>query len=230
MYYKENCYLTDSCKLDTCKYTSKDDTCLRLFKIDFLLDKSLITEKYKSKIDLFLDSDRTDLREFDFLRSIEQDIYNFVSNGSNLYICSKIPGNGKTSWSIKLLKAYILKIWPESKLECKALFVNVPKFILELKSNISSNSEYAQYVKTNIINADLVVWDDIATKSMSEFEHEHLLSLLDNRLINNKSNIFTSNILPDNLHILAGDRLASRIKQSIIVEFKGKDKRGVLNK
>ena len=185
MYYKENCYLIDSCKLDTCKYTSKNDTCLRLFNIDFLLDKSLITEKYKSKINLFLDSDRTDLKEFGFLRSIEQDIYNFVSNGGNLYICSQIPGNGKTSWSIKLLKAYILKIWPESKLECKALFVNVPKFILELKSNISSNSEYAQYVKTNIINADLVVWDDIATKSMSEFEHEHLLSLLDIRFIIN---------------------------------------------
>ena len=46
--------------------------------------------------------------------------------------------------------------------------------------------------------------------------------------IENKSNIFTSNINPENLSLLLGDRLASRIKQSKIIEFKGKDKRGVV--
>lgn len=226
-YMKDNCYLASTCKLSECKYIDKDDTCLRFFKIDYLLNKSLITDKYKQDIKLILDSDGTDKEKFEQLSLLQKNIKHFVDDGDNLYICSGTPGNGKTSWAIKLLKSYIYKIWPESKLECKALFINVPKFLLGIKSNISNKSEYIEYINENILSADLVIWDDIATKSTTEFEHEHLLSLLDNRLISGKANIFTSNILPDNLHLLVGDRLASRIKQSNIIEFNGKDKRGV---
>ena len=229
-YIKDNCYLSDTCKLEECRYTDKNDTCLRFFKIDFLLNKSLISDKHKQDIKLILDADGTDKEEFEKLNKLKKNIKSFIQNGNNLYICSSIPGNGKTSWAIKLLKSYIYNIWPESKLECKALFINVPKFLLELKSNISKHSDYIEYINDNILNADIVIWDDIATKSTTEFEHEHLLSLLDNRLINNKSNIFTSNILPDNLSLLVGDRLASRINQSMIVRLNGKDKRGVFNR
>ena len=229
-YIKDNCYLSDTCKVETCTYIDKDDTCLRFFKIDFLLNKSLITEKHKQEIKLILDADGTDREEFEKLSELQKNIKSFIKEGNNLYICSCIPGNGKTSWAIKLLKSYIYKIWPESKLECKALFINVPKFLLELKSNISKHSDYIEYINDNVLQADLVIWDDIATKATTEFEHEHLLSLLDNRLINNKSNIFTSNILPENLSMLVGDRLASRINQSMIIKFSGKDKRGVLNR
>lgn len=229
-YIKDNCYLSDTCKLQNCTYINKDDTCLRFFKIDFLLNKSLITDKHKQDIKLILDADGTDKEEFEKLSELQKNIKTFIQQGNNLYICSGIPGNGKTSWAIKLLKSYIYKIWPESKMECKALFINVPKFLLELKSNISKHSDYIDYINDNILSADLVVWDDIATKSTTEFEHEHLLSLLDNRLINNKSNIFTSNILPENLSMLVGDRLASRINQSTVIRFNGRDKRGVFNR
>ena len=225
-YIRENCYLTSNCKLGLCDYLSK--TCLRFFKIDYLYDKALLSDKYKKdELGLVLDSDGVDGIVFDQLKYIKDHIKTFVDEGRNLYICSSISGNGKTTWAVKLLKAYILKIWPESKLECKALFINVPKFLLELKSNISKKSEYIEYITENILSADLVVWDDIATKAATEFEHEHLLSLLDNRLFNNKSNIFTSNILSENLSQLVGSRLASRINQSKIVVFYGKDKRGV---
>ena len=37
-YIKNNCYLVDNCKLNSnCKYV--EDTCIRFFKIDFLLTK-----------------------------------------------------------------------------------------------------------------------------------------------------------------------------------------------
>lgn len=228
-YIKDNCYLINSCKLKSCNHIQDSDMCIRFFKIDFLFDKSLLSESAKKDIKLILDSDGTDRNEYEELSNIQTNIKSFIDNGNNLYICSSTPGNGKTSWAIKLLKSYILKIWPEAKLECKCLFINVPKFLLELKSNISKKSDYIEYIQENILSADLVVWDDIATKSATEFEHEHLLSLIDNRLFNNKSNIFTSNILPQNLSLLVGDRLASRITQAKIVEFKGKDKRGVVN-
>lgn len=226
-YIKDNCYLSSSCKLGECTYTELPNTCLRFFKIDFLFNKALLSENCKKDIKLILDADGTDQQEYEQLSNIQKNIKSFVSNGNNLYICSNTPGNGKTSWAVKLLKAYLMKIWPESKLECKALFINVPRFLIELKSNISKKSEYIEYINEHITSVDLVVWDDIATKSATEFEHEHLLSLLDNRLFNKKSNIFTSNVMSNNLSTLIGDRLASRINSSLIVEFRGKDKRGV---
>jgi hypothetical protein len=46
----------------------------------------------------------------------------------------------------------------------------------------------------------------------------------------NKSNIYTSNVSPDELASLMGDRIASRVGQaSVTVELKGKDKRGYLH-
>ena len=226
-YIEKNCYLSSSCKLDTCNYIKADDVCIRFFKIDFLFEKALLSEYNKKDIRLVLDQDGTDRNEYEKLSDIQKSIKKWVQSGNNLYLCSSIPGNGKTSWAIKLLKSYILSIWPESSLECKALFINVPKFLIELKSNISKKSKYVEYINDNVLDADIVIWDDIATKSATEFEHEHLLSLIDNRLFNKKSNIFTSNILPSNLSILIGDRLASRINSSMVIEFKGKDKRGV---
>lgn len=226
-YIKKNCYLSDNCKLKECNYVNENDMCIRFFKIDFLLNKSLLSDNHKKGIRLILDQDGTDKLEYEQLSKIQDKIRPWVRRGNNLYLCSNIPGNGKTSWAIKLLKAYILSIWPESELSCKALFVNVPKFLIELKSNITKKSGYIDYINENVLNADIVVWDDIATKLVTEFEHEHLLSLIDNRMFNNKSNIFTSNITPHNLSAVIGDRLASRINSTTIIEFKGKDKRGV---
>lgn len=226
-YIKKNCYLSTNCKLDKCNYINNNDICIRFFKIDYLLDKSLLSDYSKKDIKLILDQDGTDRNEYEELSNIQKKIKQWVEAGNNLYLCSSIPGNGKTSWAIKLLKSYILSIWPESSLKCRALFINVPKFLIELKSNISKKSEYIEYINDNVLEADLVIWDDIATKSATEFEHEHLLSLIDNRLFNKKSNIFTSNILPSNLPILIGDRLASRVNSSLVIKFNGKDKRGV---
>ena len=49
------------------------------------------------------------------------------------------------------------------------------------------------------------------------------------RIDMNKSNIYTSNMRPDELKELIGDRLYSRIvKLSTEIEFKGQDKRGLV--
>lgn len=78
-----------------------------------------------------------------------------------------------------------------------------------------------------MLTADLVVWDDIATKTMTEFETENLLSIINTRIDNGKSNIFTSNISPSYLSDYIGERLASRVLYSTQFSFFGKDMRGV---
>lgn len=228
------CFIKDTCNIydkdnDCCPYMDTEvRPCMRQYKINYLLDQALLSEAQKTRKALLLDVNKVDLQAFTDLNYIKTHIVSFAKNGNNVYIYSKIPGNGKTSWAIKLIQSFINKVWAESKLTCRVLFINVPKFLLALKASISEQSDYIDHINQYVNSADIVVWDDIGTKVATEFEHEHLLSLIDSRLLDNKSNIFTSNIIPNELSSFVGDRLASRIiNTSKTIEFLGMDKRGL---
>lgn len=229
-----DCFIKDTCKIydnekESCPYANSEiKPCMRQYKINYLLDQALLSDAQKTRKALLLDVNKIDLQAFTDLNIIKNNIVSFAKNGNNIYIYSKIPGNGKTSWAIKLIQSYVNRIWAESKLTCRVLFINVPKFLLALKASISNQSDYVDHINTYVNSADIVVWDDIGTKVATEFEHEHLLSLIDSRLLDNKSNIFTSNIIPNDLSSFVGDRLASRIiNTSKTIEFLGTDKRGL---
>jgi len=217
-----NCPYKNKCNGKDCD----KDFCIRKYKLDTLYSNSLLTDNFKIKKTIICDEDRTDFEEFTQLSEIERNIKDFVEQGKNLYIHSTTPGNGKTSWSIRLIQAYFDTIWAKTDLSCRALFISVPRFLLALKENISKKNDYVTFIQENILTADLVVWDDIAAKVGSEFEVNHLLSLIDNRIAQNKANIFTSNLDRDHMYDALGERIASRIcNMSIEIEFHGKDKR-----
>lgn len=217
-----SCFLREVCNGKDCD----KDFCLRKYKMDSLYSAALMTDSQKKHITLRVDEDGTDLEQFKQLAAIEQDIVNFVSSGKNLYLHSAIPGNGKSSWSLRLAEAYFNKIWVRTEVKCRVLFISVPRFLLAIKDNISVKSSYVEYIKENVFEADLVIWDDIATKASSEFEASHLLSIIDNRLTLGKSNIYTSNLNRQQLYAALGERLASRVaNMSIDIELFGSDKR-----
>ena len=113
-------------------------------------------------------------------------------------------------------------------MSCKVLFISVPKFLILLKDNISSKNEYITHIKDVVADCDLVIWDDIGTKAGTEFEIENMLNIIDNRLCNGKSNIYTSNLRSNELLDSVGPRLHSRIvNKSVDIELMGSDKRGV---
>ena len=176
-----------------------------------------------------LDADESDLENFQYLSTVEKNIENFVASGGNLYIHSQICGNGKTSWALRLVQAYFHKIWFKSSIEdARALFINVPRYLLELKDNISQKSDYVQHIKDNVLNADIVIWDEVGTKGLTTFEHENILNLINARLDLGKANIYTSNLNDVELHDVVGDRLYSRIVlSSDDVELFGLDKRAL---
>lgn len=216
-----NCWLLNQCNRKDC-----DKFCLRKFKLDYLYNQSLLSYEQRKRVGLRLDSTLLDKKVFDRLHNIELDIIKFVDDGNNLYLWSSMTGNGKTAWAIRLIQSYLNKIWPSSNLTCRTLFINVPKFFLSLKDNISEKSDYISQIKSNVLSADLVVWDEVALKTLTTFEMENLLSLINNRIDLGKTNIYTSNISPNELLNLVGDRLYSRIiNKSEILEFREKDKR-----
>ena len=220
--------------IQNCPYKSKcngidcdKDFCMKKYRLDTLYNNSLIPDSEREIKKLYTDADGTDLAQFQQLAQLETTIVDFVNAGGNLYLHSYFCGNGKTSWALRLANSYIRKIWPKSNLECQVLYVKVTEYLQGLKNKISGiyNPE-VDFITQNLLKADLVVWDDIATKGGTEFELTHLLNAINARMIEKKSNIFTSNLGKRELANALGERLASRIcNTSIDIELNGADKR-----
>lgn len=223
------CWAKSGCsEIETPDFVRTDTACMKKVKLNYLYNQALVPEPLRKPRVLVTDADKTDKMAFMQLAEISSNIVEFVKTGGNLYIHSTRVGNGKTSWALRMIQSYFGIIWPKAKLTCKALFINVPRFLNALKDNIREKDEYAQYIKENMYEADLVVWDDIGTKVATPYEMEMLFSILDTRLNMGKSNIFTSNLSAEELEKALGPRLFSRVvNTSIDVELKGTDKRGI---
>lgn len=220
-----DCWVRERCK----KAVDCDgESCIKLFKINELCNLAMLTDDQRRKKKLWLDGNGIDKDAFTFLKSVEDNVEKFVNSGDNLYIYSYITGNGKTAWALRILNSYIEKIWYKSDIVCRGLFVNVPRFLISLKDNIGNYNEYYNQIKDNILDADLVVFDEIGAKVATSFETEHLLSIINARVDAKKSNIYTSNLGPEELRKAVGDRMYSRIiNTSTEIMFRGTDKRSI---
>jgi len=217
------CWLRDSCNGKDCD----KPFCLRRYKLDALYSAALLSDTYKRAMVLNVDDDPVnDYDVFVRLANIEQHIEEFIAEGNNLFIHSSNCGNGKTSWAVRMIKSYLNKIWAKAELGCHALFISVPKLLIELKSDFGKNSSYVQYIAENIETAEIVVWDDIAAKAGTEYEIDRLFRFIDSRINLGKTNIYTTNLSAQELSLMLGERLHSRIcEASIDIELKGSDKR-----
>ena len=207
-------------------YCDKECTsmCIRYLEIRYLLDTSNIP-KSKQKINL-LTPEVCDIEAFTKLADIREKIKDFVSSGSNLYIYSTTCGNGKTTWAIKLMLQYFNESWACNGFTQKGIFINVPTFLTQCKSTISKPDQKFFDLRDNLSNVDLVIFDDIASTKLSEYDYNTLLTFIDQRAIQEKSTIFTGNVLPDNLPNYVGERLASRIAHnSTLIKLSGRDMR-----
>ena len=222
----DNCWYKDVC----IKYDSeicKDTLCVRYAKMKYLMESSLLTQ-YQQKI-VQLVPDKCDLKAFAQLSEIKNNINEFVEMGKNLLITSPNCGNGKTQWSIKIMQKFFDNIWQKASMsKPSALFIRVSEFLNMCKSTFNRENKEYDYIIDNIKNVDLVIWDDIGIKSLSDFEHEILFTYINSRIENHKSNIYTANAINANLETILGERLYSRVvTSSIKVELNGKDRRGI---
>lgn len=217
----ENSRNTDCWYIDNCEEDCRK--CVVYPQMKWQFDNSgLPKSKY---MPIHLRPQSNDVRAFNKLADIREDIDEFVEQGKNLYICGKIPGNGKTSWAIKMLQTYFHYVAEGNLFTVKGMFVSVPELLLRMKDfNNPLSNEY----KENLKSCDLLILDDIATTNVSQYDYLQLFSLIDGRMLANKSTIFTSNVTDiKQLEEVIGERLASRVwGNSIIVEIKGGDMRG----
>lgn len=196
---------------------------LRFQEMLYMIDTSCIP---KHVIGTKLTPDNVDYDKFVRLANIQDNILEFVNTGSNLYLYSQTCGNGKTTWAIKLLLQYFNEVWACNNYRERGLFINVPTFLTKTKVIISRPDESFERMRGLIENVDVVVWDDIASTKLSDFDYNTLLTYIDKRTLEGKCNIYTGNIVPGELDKYIGQRLSSRVlNHSTVVEIRGKDRR-----
>ena len=96
-WFKENCknYNTNNCNCG----------CKIYYQYYYLVNLANIPENKQQPADLKLQAQK-DIKKYEYLNDIKDNINKFVNNGCNLYLYSKYFGNGKTTWAIKLMSKY----------------------------------------------------------------------------------------------------------------------------
>ena len=174
-------------------------TCIQWVEMKYMLKHSNIP-KAKQCVHR-LKPKECDIPAFERLSSIQMDIENFVDNGGVLYIYSKQCGNGKTTWSIKMLLQYFNEVWDGNGLHTRGIFVNVPSFIMKCKSVISTPDDEFEELRSHLDTVDLVVFDDVsAIGKVSGFDYTSLYGHIDSRCLQGKAMIFTGNHTPEQFH------------------------------
>ena len=207
--------------------TCDDDCneCAVFFQMKYQMEHSGLPKAKQRPIELYLTEDNSgDEDAFYRLADIRKNIVEFVDSGKNLYICSNWTGNGKTSWAIKMLHTYFHYTAIGNYDNLKGMFVHTADLLLKLKD---FNNPISKTYLYNLENVDLVVWDDIALTTMSQYDYTQFYNIIDKRILAEKSNIFTTNCTDiKKLSELIGAKTASRIYYtSEVIELKGKDMR-----
>lgn len=159
-----------------------------------------------------------DLEKYKYLDYVKNNIEEFIENGCNLYIYSPYLGNGKTSWAVKILKQHIKNVCESGNTNTNlvGLFVNVDEFLVTQVKPLKINQSFIKLCQ----QVDLLVLDDIGAAALTSIEEQVLRSIINTRLINGKSTIYTSSTIDNDLNKLVGSRISSKIIDACtIVEF-----------
>lgn len=222
----EQCHYKDVCSIRKKTPELCNSECPRYRAMHYLVNTSNIPKVLKYPPKLY--PDKADREAFVQLAEIKKNMVDFVNNGQNLYIYSHNVGNGKTTTAVKLLLAYYDRIWPNNGYRDRGLFIHCPTLFVANRENISNPDIDHRELLNKLSTVDLVIWDDIASVAMKEYDYLNMLSYIDQRLSNGLSNIYTGNLSGDDLLKSVGTRLYSRVWEgSKKVEFVGGDKRGI---
>ena len=236
----------DNCKLNKlCKDKKCDFTCYPYALISNFEKVSNIPNKYKKCLEEnFIEIEPAVSKEKinNFIRRTHE----LVKKGVGLYLFSpatidnpKGTGTGKTTTAATIANEYIKRrtishLTTEDKLNNNpVLFIDAVSlqniYNLQFRS-IQEEKEKAAFkfslFKEQAAKVELLVLDDIAVRHATDAYLNELLDIINSRINNELSTIYTSNCSISELSDLLGERIASRIEGSTnIFPLKGNDKR-----
>ena len=189
-----------------------------------LYNLSRIPEKYRYNIPL--KPEPADVPAFEALNSYKENVLTHVEDGEGLYIWSKSTGSGKTSWACKIMSHYFRKIAFDTGLENEGLFIYLPTFLEDLRNYYDTKDPDFEEVLEMLKKCKLLIIDDIGSEKFTEWVRERLVSIINTRVSNGLTTLYTSNLSPEELKAELGDRISSRILGSSgVIEITGGDRR-----
>ncbi|AFC61974.1 DarB-like antirestriction [Clostridium phage phi8074-B1] len=148
-----------------------------------------------------------------------------VNHESHLYITDNFIVTHNTAWSTKIANQYIRKTVAKSRLENDVIYMNVSEFLSDVRDQFTNHTTEFLAYKDNLVKCKLLIMDDIGAEKPSDWVRETLYNIINNRYMDMKSTIFTSNCTPEQLESQLGNRIKSRVCSSEIVSLKGFDRR-----
>lgn len=217
----ERCYFKGTDKGCNC---TQETGCPDFALMDYLMATSGLPASKQQRMEIFPDA--VDEKSYQRLQNIGVGIRKFTTEGQDLYIYGSNTGSGKTTWAIKLLHAHFVSVYKYSAFKTQGIFIHVPSFLARLKSSFRTQDVELEQIISLLSTVGVVVWDDIASTSMTDFDSATLLTYIDQRVINEKTNIYTGNLAYPEIKDALGERLCSRVwNKSVKVELKGVDRR-----
>ena len=167
------------------------------------------------------------------LRKFAQDLQYQISKGNGLYLWSTSTGTGKTSIACLLLLKALKYLWYQSAIEespTPVRYFNVVELLDKLRSNMNTPDSQFSNVWANQFTElapKIILLDDIGAEKPSEWVRERLYSLINYRVANGLSTLYTSNYDPKQLEDQVGARIASRVfsTKTLIVRMEEIDRR-----
>ena len=126
-------------------------------------------------------------------------------------------GTGKTHTAAALAYEYITNDIGISRITFKSLLLSL--------RNTFEGTGTEQSVFKPLLDIGILILEDCATGKQSEFTTDTLLHVLDNRIEHCKPTIITSNLSPESLEDVFGERVGSRLKTFMVIRLGGQDKR-----
>lgn len=213
---------------NACKYADTEEcnpNCIIHKEFYYLLESSNVPKNYWENKQLY--PTEQDLKAFETLSAIKNDIQEFVKSGRFLYIYGGC-GCGKTEFSIKILKSFLAQKCVGNRFEDLAMFSYFPNLVIQSKN--FDNKEEVNNIMEATMTRELLILDDIAiTTKVSEYDMFVLNTIIDARYSNKLSTILTSNIPPEHLPRYYDARIVDRILSDIVIHISGGSRRNYVS-
>lgn len=211
--YLDPIYTCKDCK-DTGFIDGQKCHCFRQIGVSVLYANSNI-EKYLKSVDFSMISDEyyegDELVAFkDTYRKAKNFVENFDTDFKNLLIYGTV-GSGKSLMSACIAKSLIEKEHSVLYFSAASLFDLFSKYTFDYSSKQDLYNSYS-----DLFECDLLVIDDLGTEmNNNQFTFSALFTCLNERLLNKKSTIISTNLPPATI----GDRYTERVYSRIVEKY-----------
>ena len=172
---------------------------------------------------------KADIECWQWLEDVRNNIVEEVQNGLSIVITSSILGNGKTSWAVRLLQRYLAETALDGRMVEKGMFVVSAQLLTEFGdyNYFQTMQEFLERFE-RLKTCELLVIDEIGGGSLTKASYPYLYDLVNYRVDNNLSTVYTTNYTDEEIIDLLGQRLYSRIYDtSVVLEFEASNVRGL---